>query len=41
MADEILTRADEEVSEISAQSLARGGETRPWLSVIVSFPTAE
>jgi hypothetical protein len=40
-ADEILTRADEEVAEVSAESLARGGKTRPWLSGIVSFPTAE
>jgi hypothetical protein len=41
MADEILTRADEEVAEVSAQCLARGGETRPWLSAILSFPAAE
>lgn len=40
-ADQVLIRADEEVAEISAESLARGGQTRRWLSAIVSFPTAE
>lgn len=39
--DEILTRADAEVAEASAESLARGGETRTWLSAELAFPSAE
>lgn len=39
--DEALTRADEEVAQASAESLKRGGATRPWLTAVIAFPTAE
>jgi DNA-binding transcriptional ArsR family regulator len=40
-ADAILTRADQELAEASAESLARGGDTRPWIGAVIAFPTAE
>jgi len=40
-ADEILTRADEELAEASAESLERGTKTRPWVSAVTAFPAAE
>jgi DNA-binding transcriptional ArsR family regulator len=39
-ADAILTRADQELAEASAESLSRG-DTRPWIGAVIAFPAAE
>ena len=39
--DEIMTRADEEIAQASAESLARGKQTRAWTAAVLAFPAPE